>query len=619
MSPMLILMIAALGPLIAVLDSDGSNTEETETTDDTPDDTVDPGVGDQMLTGTDEVDDVLAGGTGNDILSGLGGADTLSGGDGMDTIDGGEGNDEINGNQGADSLTGGAGDDLVGGGIGNDTLFGGDALGNLDASDNTLDGGDGNDELNIAGTGSASGGAGTDMFVLLNDGTDFGTITDYDATEDSIVVQVDEGETVTVDTQTVTTTGLDVVFSNGAVLTLTGVTEALEESEFSFVEAGPTTPPVDPDVTEFNDADGLSTTAALEVGANLVNMNDGDDTVSATGNTGADTINGGAGNDLLDGGAGADIINGDDGDDILNGTDGDVATGSDTDADTLDGGAGNDQLLMGDSDTGTGGTGNDTFIVAADVTGNVTLTDFDTAADTITVQTEDGTTFGSQAVNTDGDLVITLSNAATITLTGVDGTINENLISFEDPTPTVDPVVTEFNDADGNSTAAALEAGANLVNMNDGDDSVSSTDNVGDDTINGGTGADTLNGGGGNDIISGTGNGVATDDDADVLNGEVGDDQLIMGAGDTATGGTGADTFTLASDVTAGNITVTDFDEVEDMVLVQTETAGVTFTQDDSGADLLITLSTGQTITLTGVDGVIDASLITIEGPTATP
>ena len=62
------------------------------------------------LTGND-LDNLLAGGTGGDTLLGMGGADTLRGGAGSDIIDGGAGTDTIVGGTGGDTLTGGADSD----------------------------------------------------------------------------------------------------------------------------------------------------------------------------------------------------------------------------------------------------------------------------------------------------------------------------------------------------------------------------------------------------------------------------------------------------------------------------------------------------------------------------
>ena len=57
---------------------------------------------DDMLEGTNDVDNMLKGMDGDDMLTGNGGADTL---------DGGMGDDMLNGGAGVDMLMGGAGDD----------------------------------------------------------------------------------------------------------------------------------------------------------------------------------------------------------------------------------------------------------------------------------------------------------------------------------------------------------------------------------------------------------------------------------------------------------------------------------------------------------------------------
>ncbi|WP_088243973.1 calcium-binding protein [Calothrix rhizosoleniae] len=77
--------------------------------------------GDDVLQGTDEVNDLINGGEGNDELSGLAGNDTLDGGAGNDTLIGGLGNDSLDGGAGNDILDGGGSavgeiDELLGGG-----------------------------------------------------------------------------------------------------------------------------------------------------------------------------------------------------------------------------------------------------------------------------------------------------------------------------------------------------------------------------------------------------------------------------------------------------------------------------------------------------------------------
>lgn len=95
----------------------------------------------------------------------------------VDTIDGGDGNDQIYGYGGNDILNGDNGDDVIIGGAGNDTINGGDGidtiLGGVGAD--TINGGNGNDII-LIGNGdfasgeSITGGANTDT-IILTDGT----------------------------------------------------------------------------------------------------------------------------------------------------------------------------------------------------------------------------------------------------------------------------------------------------------------------------------------------------------------------------------------------------------------------------------------------------------------
>ena len=108
---------------------------------------------DNVVVGTPG-DDFLPGLGGNDIIRGLAGNDSLQGGDGDDIIEGDEGDDDINTGAGNDLVFGGDGDDSVGGMAGRDTVFGGagddsiiwnDPTGDVvfgDAGNDTLRGGD---------------------------------------------------------------------------------------------------------------------------------------------------------------------------------------------------------------------------------------------------------------------------------------------------------------------------------------------------------------------------------------------------------------------------------------------------------------------------------------------
>ncbi|THD79844.1 MAG: hypothetical protein E7812_08155 [Phenylobacterium sp.] len=106
--------------------------------------------------------------------------------------------------------------------------------------------------------------------------------------------------------------------------------------------------------------------------------------------------------------------------------------------------------------------------------------------------------------------------------------------------------------------------------------------NLGNDTLQGGTGHDTMHGGQGDDVIvGGSGN--------TWISGDMGNDTL--------TGGQGADTFHTGAGM--GHDVVTDFSAAQgDRVQVD---AGVSWTVSQSGANTLVTLSDGTSMTLDNV------------------
>ena len=136
------------------------------------------------------------------------------------------------------------------------------------------------------------------------------------------------------------------------------------------------------------------------------------------------------------------------------------------------------------------------------------------------------------------------------------------------------------------------------------DDTQSQTGTAGDDTLQGTDGRDILFGGQGNDTLSGGVNAQDGSDDgvADELIGEDGDDSLRLGANDTGIGGTGADSFTAIYGATGG-ITVSDYDVGTDALIVETDDENASVTdQTVADGELTVTLSTGLTITLPGVE-----------------
>ncbi|MDK9693250.1 MAG: M10 family metallopeptidase C-terminal domain-containing protein [Sulfurimonas sp.] len=161
--------------------------------------------------------------TGNDFankLTGNGGNDTIDGMAGNDIIDGGAGNDTLIGSLGADTLTYATAthgvrvnltlttaQDTIG--AGSDTLSGFENLAGstyadiliANAAKNTINGGGGNDTLKgLGGNDILNGGGGKDtliggaggdifMFNTAISNTNFDTITDFNATDDTIKLE----------------------------------------------------------------------------------------------------------------------------------------------------------------------------------------------------------------------------------------------------------------------------------------------------------------------------------------------------------------------------------------------------------------------------------------------
>lgn len=151
------------------------------------------------------------------------------------------------------------------------------------------------------------------------------------------------------------------------------------------------------------------------------------------------------------------------------------------------------------------------------------------------------------------------------------------------------------------------DAGNDDLNGNKGADSVSG--GAGDDWVVGGQDDDTLDGGDGFDILYGNlGNDMLTGGSGnDWLRGGQGDDTIVGGDGDdwiwgdkgndVLTGGAGADIFHISSG--SGADRITDFNKAEGDRIVIDDHVAYTLTQ--SGADVVITLATGDTVTLAGV------------------
>lgn len=142
----------------------------------------------------------------------------------------------------------------------------------------------------------------------------------------------------------------------------------------------------------------------------------------------------------------------------------------------------------------------------------------------------------------------------------------------------------------GNTGLDILFGGRGLDHVFGGTDSDVVYGNLDDDYVFGNLGNDTLYGGAGNDqMFGGQGN--------DIINGNLGNDDLTGGVGnDTLSGGDGTDEFALITG--HGQDVVTDFNGAAgDRISVIGTVSGTA----DSSSGLVITLSDGTSITLTGI------------------
>lgn len=231
------------------------------------------------------------------------------------------------------------------------------------------------------------------------------------------------------------------------------------------------------------------------------------DVENAVGGPGRDWLIGSDADNLLIGNGENDTIIGAGGNDTLRGGDGDDSIDAGTGDDILDGGLGNDTM--------TGGLGDDIYILVPGSTDSVIdsggndLLDFSGAAKAVTVNLRPDRG-QRQKIDEDKNIL-----AITGKIENVQGS--------------------DFNDVIAGNAADNILAGGlgnDLLSGYTGDDTLFGGD--GDDTLRGETGNDTLHGGDGDDILEG-GHGndeLSGDDGHDTLDGGTGDDVLHGNAGD---------------------------------------------------------------------------------------
>ncbi|KGF73231.1 hypothetical protein DO97_01155 [Neosynechococcus sphagnicola sy1] len=439
--------------------------------------------GDDIITGTDDNNDLLIGLAGNDHISGLALNDTLYGGDtldsagsGNDTLRGNTGNDQLFGSDGddflyggdevntagsgADLLIAGSGNDLLLGNDGDDTLYGGDAANTVGSGIDTLSGNEGNDLLlgndgddilyggdtaNTAGSGNdtLSGGAGNDQ-LFGNDGND--TLYGGDAADtagsgndtlsggagndqlfgndgDDTLYGGDAADTAGSGNDTLSGgAGNDLLFGNDGNDIYRFDTDVALGSDTITDSSGT-------DLLDFSETTTQAITVNLETTGSSQTIN-GNLTLTLSSGTQIENVTGGSLNDVLTGSTLDNILKGIGGDDqLLGGAGNDTLYGGDISGsgsgnDTLTGEAGNDQLF--------GGDGNDSYRFNTDTTlgsdlvndasGTTDSLDFSgTTTKTITVNL--GTT-SSQVVNSN----FTLTVASTTQIENVTGgSLNDTL------------------------------------------------------------------------------------------------------------------------------------------------------------------------------------------------
>lgn len=486
------------------------------------------------------------------LILGTDGDDTLLGvlipnpGDTTDdVILGFGGNDVLMGLSGDDLLQGGDGNDRLNGSIGDDIVFGGDGIDGVhgNAGDDLLIGGRSDDTI--------TGGDGDDVIIWNNgDGSD----------------SIDGGSAVVEDRVEVNgslSDGDDFVLEAGAAsgASFSRTNLGLFELSLEGVEKVR--------VFGHDGDDSFIVDDLAGTGVEITNFfgGDGDDTLDASAATTRVTYSADEGDDTGMGGSGDDFLRGREGVDALSGGDGADRLVGDQGGDILFGEGGNDFFLWNNGD------GSD-------------VVDGGEGVDTQRFNLSNG-----------GDDDATLMTS----LGGVGLFERSSPTAFAVTMTDIERVVVQTQAGDDSLMIDNIEdAGIDAVNF---------AGNFGDDTLTvaaGTSAAITAQGGAGNDDLSGG-------DGADILVGNIGDDMLSGGAGadrllgqagtDVLTGGAARDVFVFRSG--DGDDTITDYEGVD---LIRFN--GVTFgfadlAVSDAGLDRLIETPDGDSITLTGLAGLV--------------
>lgn len=386
------------------------------------------------------INQTVYGGAGDDAVQNLGNNSLIYGNQGVDTISfaNATNRDTVYGGQGNDAITATSGNSfLIYGNLGNDTVNLGGATGVVGSS--TIYGGQGNDII--------TGSSGTDY---INGGQDNDTITSGAGTNNTLIGGV----------------GRDTITSNGTAALIYGNQNddaITSNANLATVYGGQGTDTITV----------AGAAATPTVTNNIIYGNLGDDAVSLT-NANTSTVYGGQGVDTItitgSGTAGAaatgtdvganNVVYGDLGNDVIN---------AGANESTIFGGQGDDQITASNQfDTISGGDGRDLLnITGAVVTPAnaaatppvtsqaLTISDFVTGQDTITLGGGAGTSqnFSTATVNGGLDQAITAAQSSTSTYTFVAGS-SDGFIFFK---------------SGGNLTGAVLTGDNTLASFNAND------------------------------------------------------------------------------------------------------------------------------------------------------
>lgn len=538
--------------------------------------------------------DVISGTSGNDWLDGAGGIDALSFANETGAVSvnlttgaasGAAGNDTL---FNFESIIGSAFGDTLIGGASNDTLLGG-------LGDDSLDGSGGNDVASYAGatagvtvnlaTGAASGGAGADTLVRIEDvfGSSFADTLVGSSGNDTL--RGDVGDDFLVggfgNDRLEGGSGIDTVSYAGATaavsVSLTGsASGGAGVDVLSGVEGV-----IGSDFNDTLNGSGLSDVIVGGLGNDSLNGGGGNDLVSYADATGAVTVNlltaratGAAGNDTLSsfelvlGSAFNDSITGSNGNDTLEGGAG---------ADTFDGGAGTADVVRysgGSTRVFTSSPSNSTGAALGDTFTNIERWDFAALTGQAVFY---GGTAGEWVLGSNvADLI--WGNAGDDTLNGAGG--DDFILSGDGADSIIGGSGFDAVYYGDSTTAVSLNLATGVHSGFAAGDSFTSIESFlmteqGDTVI----GADV---GGTGDIIYGLGG-------ADSLSGQRGFDWLIGGDGDDTlnggfgfdylSGGAGADRFVYANALDGGNAageTIIDFTSGQDRIAFDGASMGLT-------------------------------------------